>query len=85
MSFSEDEACRAESNIYRHISRDFNIRGQLGSGNGLEEMPKDLKNAVFYQAIFASGIWNQCDLTNVSGNGTVFRYNDFDKSQFHNV
>lgn len=85
MSFSEDETRRAESNIYRHISRDFNIRGQLGSGNGLEEMPKDLKNAVFYQAIFASGIWNQCDLTNVSGNGTVFRYNDFEKSQFHNV
>jgi len=84
-SFSEEEARRAESNIYRHISRDFNIRGQLGFGNGLEEMPKDLRNAIFYQTIFSSGIWNQCDLTNVSGNGTVFRYNDFEGSLLNNV
>lgn len=84
-SFSEEDTRRAESNIYRHIFRDFNIRGQLGSGNGLEEMPRDLKNAIFYQTIFAAGIWNQCDLTNVSGNGTVFRYNDFEKSVLNNV
>lgn len=84
-NYSEEEARRAESNIYRHIFRDFNIRGQLGCGNGLEEMPRDLKNAIFYQTIFASGIWNQCDLTNVSGNGTVFRYNDFEKSILNNV
>lgn len=84
-SFSDEEVRRAESNIYRHIFRDFNIKGQIGSGNSLAEMPRDLRNAIFYQTIFTSGIWEQCDLTNVSGNGTVFRYNDFEKSFLNNV
>lgn len=84
-NFSEEEIRRAEFNIYKHIFRDFNIRGQLGSGNDPDEMPRDLRDAIFYQTIFTSGIWNQCDLTNASGNGTVFRYNDFEKSLLNNV
>ena len=75
----------AESNIYKHIFRDYNIRGQLNSGQGADEMPKDLKGTIFYQAKFESEIWNECDLTNVGGNGTIFRDNDFYKSKINNV
>lgn len=83
--FPIDMVNKAESKIYRHIFRDFNIKGQLNSGQDVDEMPKDLKGTIFYQAMFESGIWNNCDLTNVSGNGTIFRDNDFYKSKINNV
>ncbi len=83
--FSKDIIDRAESRIYRHIFRDFNIKGQLNSGQGVDEMPKDLKGTIFYQAMFESEVWNNCDLTNVSGNGTIFRDNDFYQSKINNV
>lgn len=83
--FSKEIVNKAESNIYKHIFRDFNIKGQLNSGQGVDEMPKDLKGTVFYQAMFESGVWNNCNLTNASGNGTIFRDNDFYQSKIHNV
>lgn len=83
--FSEDSINKAESKIYKHIFRDFNIKGQLNSGQGVDELPKDLKGTVFYQAMFESGLWNNCDLTDVSGNGTIFRDNDFYQSKINNV
>ncbi len=83
--FSPTRINDAESNIYKHIFRDFNIRGQLNSGQGADEMPKDLKGTIFYQAKFESEVWNGCDLTNVSGNGTIFRDNDFFKCKIDNV
>lgn len=83
--FSPARINEAESNIYKHIFRDFNICGQLSSGQGAYEMPKDLKNTIFYQAKFDSEVWNGCDLTNASGNGTIFRDNDFYESIIDNV
>lgn len=83
--FSRETIETAESNIYKHTFRDFNIRGQLSSGLGVDEMPKDLKGTIFYQAMFESNIWNKCDLTNVSGNGTIFKDNDFYQSKLNNV
>ena len=83
--FSPTRINDAESNIYKHIFRDFNIRGQLNSGQGADEMPKDLKGTIFYQAKFESEVWNGCDLTNVSGNGSIFRDNDFSKCKIDNV
>lgn len=83
--FSKETINTAETNIYKHIFRDFNIRGQLSSGQGAEQMPKDLKGTIFYQTIFESEVWNECDLTNTSGNGTIFKDNDFYKSKIDNV
>ncbi len=83
--FSPEKINNAEANIYKHIFRDFNIKGQLNSGQGVDEIPKDLKGTIFYQAMFESEVWNNCDLTNVSGNGTIFRDNDFYKSKIDNV
>ena len=84
-NFSKDVVDTAVANIYKHIYRDFNIKGQLSSGQGADEMPKDLKGTLFYQAIFDSEVWNECDLTDASGNGTIFRDNDFYNSKINNV
>lgn len=83
--FNENEIQEAESNICRHIIKDYNIRGKLNSGYRVLNMPTDLNGAVFYQTKFESSIWNKCDLTNASGNGTIFRDNDFEQSKLDNV
>ena len=83
--FSTEEVNNAEKVIYKHIFRDFNIRGQLGSGQNTDELPKDLRGTVFYQAIFKASFWNECDLTNASGNGTIFWGNDFYNTLLNNA
>ena len=78
--FSREEINYAEKTIYEHIYRDYNIKGRLGSGQDSDELPKDLRGTVFYQAIFKTGFWNECNLTDASGNGTIFLGNDFYKA-----
>ena len=82
---SKNEIVKATENIYRHIDRDYNIRNRIGTGENTNEMPKDLRDAIFYQESFRGCKWNECDLTNVSGNGTIFSDNDFIKSKLDNV
>ena len=84
-NYSKEAINNAESNIYKHIIKDFNFKGQLSSGNNADNMPIDLKGTIFYQAIFDSETWNNCDLTDVSGNGTIFKKNDFYKTDIHNA
>ena len=50
-----------------------------------DKMPKDLTNAIFYQESFKNCKWKESDLTNVSGNGTIFSDNDFIISKLDNV
>ena len=82
--FNDEIVKKATDNIFKHIKSDYNIRGQIGSSDNTE-MPKDMRGAVFYQEIFQSGIWEETDLTNASGNGTIFRDNDFLKAKLDNV
>ena len=82
---SNNEIAKATEKIYRHIDRDYNIRNKIGTGENTNEMPKDLRDAVFYQESFRGCNWNGCDLTNVSGNGTIFSDNDFIQSIINNV
>ena len=83
--FSREEINYAEKTIYEHIYRDYNIKGRLGSGQDSDELPKDLRGTVFYQAIFKTGFWNECNLTDASGNGTIFLGNDFYKALLNNA
>ena len=82
---SNNEIAKATGNIYRHIDRDYNIRNQIGTGEKTNEMPKDLRDAIFYQESFRESNWRNCDLTNVSGNGTIFSDNNFVTSKLDNV
>lgn len=71
------EITQATDKIYKHIIKDYNVRNQLGSGDGTNNMPKDLQNAIFYHESFRDCKWVESDLTNVGGNGTIFSNNDF--------
>lgn len=72
--------------IYRHIEKDYNIKGTLKSVlNGNQIMPQDLVGTILYQESFCGANWLNCDLTNASGNGTIFKKNDFNKSKINNV
>lgn len=82
--YSEENIKKATVDIFKHIKKDYNIKGKLSSSNNVN-MPKDMRDAVFYQEVFQSGVWNETDLTNVSGNGTIFRDNDFFKAKLDNV
>lgn len=82
---SKNEITQATNNIYRHINKDYNIRNKIGSGIGTNEMPQDLTDAIFYQETFRNCNWKKSDLTNVSGNGTIFSHNDFIMSKLDNV
>lgn len=83
--FSIEQINISKKNIFKHILRDFNMKDQLSRGQNSDEMPKDLRSTIFYQQIFNSAIWNNCDFTDVSGNGTIFRENDFFNSDLKNV
>lgn len=48
-------------------------------------MPHDLIGTIFYQELFCGAKWFNCDLTDVSGNGTIFKQNDFNESKINNV
>lgn len=82
--FGDEIVKKATDDIFKHIKKDYNIRGQIRVSDNAE-MPKDMRDAVFYQEIFQSAIWNGVDLTNASGNGTIFRDNDFMKAKLDNV
>ena len=49
--YSPYEITQATDKIYKHIIKDYNVRNQLGAGDGTNNMPKDLRNAIFYQSI----------------------------------
>jgi uncharacterized protein YjbI with pentapeptide repeats len=72
---SEIDIGKSEKEIYQHISRDYNKRGELALCEGIT-MNRDLKNILFYQAFFTDCKWHNCDLTQASANGATFRYND---------
>ena len=82
--YSDDTIKKATLDIFKHIKKDYNIKGKLSDSNNAN-MPKDMRDAIFYQEIFQSDLWDETDLTNVSGNGTIFRDNDFIKSKLDNV
>lgn len=84
-NFPSDLINRSKNNIFKHIYRDFNMRDQLICGQNTDEMPRDLKGSIFYQQIFHSAIWNRCNFTDASGNGTIFKDNDFYKSDLKNA
>lgn len=82
---SSYEITQATDKIYKHIIKDYNVRNQLGSGDGTNNMPKDLQNAIFYHESFHDCKWLESDLTNVGGNGTIFSNNDFLNSTIDNA
>lgn len=83
--YSPYEITQATDKIYKHIIKDYNVRNQLGSGDGTNNMPKDLRNAIFYHESFRDCKWLKSDLTNVGGNGTIFSNNDFLNSTIDNA
>lgn len=82
--FSDKEKKQAEQTIYRHIIKDYNSRGDLGSTYGLD-MPKDLKNAILYESAYEECTWGESDWTDLSGNGCSFSSCDFYSSNIHNA
>lgn len=83
-TYSEEEKKQAEQIIYSYILKDYNICGNLGSAVG-QEMPKDLKSSILYESSFEECDWGECDLTNMSGNGSKFLSCDFYTSKIHNA
>ena len=55
--YSPYEITQATDKIYKHIIRDYNVRNQLESGDGTNNMPKDLRNAIFYHESFRDCKW----------------------------
>lgn len=82
--YSEKEKKQAERTVYRHIIRDYNSCGDLGSANGIE-MPKDLRNAILYESVFEECVWGDSDWTDLSGNGCSFSLCDFYSNDIHNT
>lgn len=65
-----------EENIFSYIIKDYNSCGSLSSAEG-QNIPKDLRDAILYESSFKRCLWENCDLTNVSGNGCQFITCDF--------
>ena len=87
-----------EENIFSYIIKDYNSCGSLSSAEG-QNIPKDLRDAILYESSFKRCLWENCDLTNVSGNGcqfitcdfcgnkvinTAFQHSTFDDNIFYN-
>lgn len=82
--FSAKEKKQAEQAVYRHIIKDYNSRGDLGSSSGME-MPKNLRNAILYESTFDECAWGESDWTGLSGNGCHFSNCDFYSSKINNT
>lgn len=86
MKNKKDSYTYSIDRIYEHIEKDYNIKGTIKSVlNGNQLMPHDLVGTIFYQELFCGANWFNCDLTNASGNGTIFKKNDFNESKLNNV
>lgn len=82
--FSEKEKKRAEQAVYRHIIKDYNSRGDLGSASRMV-MPKDLQHAILYESTFDECTWGESDWASLSGNGSRFTDCDFYASKINNA
>lgn len=65
-----------EDTIFSYIIKDYNSCGSLSSAEG-RRIPKDLKDSILYESSFKKCLWENCNLTNVSGNGCQFVACDF--------
>jgi hypothetical protein len=74
--FSKEDIKKAEDIIYLYIEKDYNIKGSLGSANGME-MPTDLTNSILYESSFNECIWGNGNWDSLSGNGCKFTTCDF--------
>ena len=60
--FPNEKKEQAKKEIYRHIIRDDNMRGDLGSSDGME-MPRDLRNAILYESTYNECTWGRSNWT----------------------
>ena len=82
--FPNEKKEQAKKEIYRHIIRDDNMRGDLGSSDGME-MPRDLRNAILYESTYNECTWGRSNWTGLSGNGCRFTYCDFYLSKINSA
>lgn len=82
--FSKEDVKKAEDIVYLYIEKDYNLKGSLGSSNGIE-MPKDLANSILYESSFNECIWGDGNWNSLSGNGCRFTACDFFASAIHNA
>ncbi len=73
-----------EETIFSYIIKDYNSCGSLSSAEG-QKIPVDLKDSILYESSFKKCLWENCDLTNVSGNGCQFVACDFWESKVINA